>query len=210
MPPPAQLPIPPSRTDSGRTVPVVAQGSLEMRRIADALLDLGQVLGGVVAGRPVRPDPVDEREVIGPDDILGHPLILEVPEVERPLDLVVGDDVLAEDREWRDVEYNAPPPPIGFLPGRAPAPAPQSCAIRMASLPPSTSCSAGCGSAAIVLEWIWCRSAGSSVGANPRLNGAAASTGLSKRREQVAVAVGRVGETVYAQREQGHLLRMRY
>ena len=45
--------------------PVVAQGSLEMRRIADALLDLGQVLGGVVAGGPVGPDPVDEREVVG-------------------------------------------------------------------------------------------------------------------------------------------------
>src|SRR6266700_3375782 len=61
--------------------PVVAQGSLEMRRVADALLYLGQVLRGVVAGRPVGPDPVDEREVIGPDDLLGHPLILEVPEV---------------------------------------------------------------------------------------------------------------------------------
>src|SRR5216684_1791088 len=41
--------------------PVVAQGSLEMGRIADALLDLGQILGSVIAGRPVRPDPVDER-----------------------------------------------------------------------------------------------------------------------------------------------------
>src|SRR6516162_7582067 len=93
-----------------------------MRRVADALLDLGQVLGGVVAGRPVRPDVVDEREVVGPDHVLGYPLILEVPEVERALDLVVMDDVLAEDRERRDVEDHHPPPPLGFLPGRAPGP----------------------------------------------------------------------------------------
>src|SRR5260370_7986459 len=38
--------------------------------------------------------------------------------VERALDLVVGDDVLAEDRKRRDVEDDAAPPPAGFLAGR--------------------------------------------------------------------------------------------
>src|ERR1700751_1957717 len=91
-----------------------------MRRIADALLDLGQVLRCVVARGPVLPDPVDKRDVVGPDDIFGYPLILEVPEVERPLDLVVLDDVLAEDRERRDVEDHHALPPPGFLPSSPP------------------------------------------------------------------------------------------
>lgn len=81
---------------------------------------------------------------------------------------------LAKDRERRDVQDDAAPPPAGFLAGRAPCP---DCApvvrdedrIRAAA---EASCSA-IWPATIVLEWMWWRSSGS-VGASPRLNGATA------------------------------------
>src|SRR5690348_10465820 len=140
---------------------LMPQGGLEVLGLADAILDLGQVLGRVVAGGPVGPDPVDEREVIGSDDVLGHLLHLEVPKVERPLDLVVGDDVLAEDGERRDVEDDQAPPPSWFLAGRAQAPTvPQSCAMRIASESPSSASCSAIWSATMVLECTWWRSSG--------------------------------------------------
>lgn len=102
------------RAESRRVelAPVVAERRLEVGGVADALLDERQVLARVVARRPVAPDAIDEGEVVGGDRGLHDMLELEVPEVERPLDLVVGAQVLAEDLERRDVDDDAAPPPV--------------------------------------------------------------------------------------------------
>ena len=137
------------------------------------------------------------------------PLILEVPEVERALDLVVGDDVLAEDRERRDVEDGAAPPPAGFLAGRAPGPdrAPVVrdqdrigvAAERLVQRDLVGDHRAGVDVVAVIGK-LGRREPAVERGHRPV-------AGVGQRREQIAVAVRRVREPVNAQRQRAVALR---
>ena len=105
---------------------------------------MAHVLGGVVAGRPVPPQPVDERHVIGGDHRRCASGCLEQEQVGEALALRgIGEQALVERQRGHADRHEAAP--VARRDGGAPyaASAPQSCPMSTASSsPPSVSCNA--------------------------------------------------------------------
>ena len=89
-----------------------------------ASLTCGRSLRGVVAGRPVGPQPVDEGEVVHRHRHVGQ-RVLEEEHVPGPLQLVVGEEGAGQRRRGRHGHRHQAPPPGrrgGGPPRRRPAP----------------------------------------------------------------------------------------
>jgi len=70
--------------------PVVADRRREVGGLPQRLLDPREMPGRVEAGRPVPPQPVNERQVVGGYDLLGGgQRIPEEEQIEKTLDLLV-------------------------------------------------------------------------------------------------------------------------
>ena len=93
--------------------PVVADGRLQVAWGPHAVLGLGQVVSGVVAGRPVGPDTVDVGEVVHGDHHVGDRHLVEPP-VELPLQLGIGEHDLGVVGQRRDVHDDDPVPAVGL------------------------------------------------------------------------------------------------
>ena len=72
--------------------PVVAQGRSQVFGFAQRVFHVQEVIGRVVSGRPVLPDHVDERHVVGWHHHVSEP-VLEEEHVPAPFELIgVGDE----------------------------------------------------------------------------------------------------------------------